>query len=167
MTTPALFDQIASNLRVKSDVSQVLACLEEFTSTFFSSKNAEEQQQIFRTLPKATADILINVLAKEPITTQNQITIKRQVDELTDKLRSCKSIQLTIAFQPDEKTITEFSDWIKKNVREDLLIDLQYDTSIVGGVLLIAGGIYKDYSVRKNLSNRFQLQREEIMGLLD
>lgn len=167
MNSSALFDQIAATLRVKADVSAVLVCLEEFVSTFFSSKTLQEQQQIFRKLPKATADILINALAREQLTPENQISVKRKIDELTKQLRTLKSIQLTIAFQPDEATITQFSDWVKNNISKNLLIDLQFDTSIVGGTLIIAGGIYKDYSVRKNLANRFQIQREEIMGLLE
>ncbi|HWY78880.1 MAG TPA: F0F1 ATP synthase subunit delta [Candidatus Sulfotelmatobacter sp.] len=166
MPQSALFDQIAMKLRVKADVSQVLVSLEEFTATFFSAKTLQEQQQIFNKLPKEIAYILTATLAKEPITPENQITIKRTIDELANALRNCKNIQLTIAFQPDDATITLFSDWIKKNVKPDILIDLQFDKSIVGGALLIAGGIYKDYSVRKNLATRFQIQRDEILELL-
>lgn len=166
MQNPALIDQLMSKLRLTSEITEVLNCLEEFTGTFFSAKTLEEQQLIFRALPQSIADILITAFAKESITPENQITVKRQIDELADKLRSCKSIQLTIAFQPDDATITLFSDWIKRNIRNDLLIDLKFDKSIVGGALIIAGGKYKDYSVRKNLSNRFQIQRDEILGLL-
>jgi ATP synthase delta (OSCP) subunit len=166
MNQPALFDQLISQIRTTSEAKQVLSSLEAFADTFFSSKSPAEQQQSFRQLPKAIADMLITTFATQPITPTNQITIKRQIDELSDKLRACKSIQLTIAFQPNEETVTLFSDWIKKNVKPDILIDLQFDKSIVGGAQIIAGGIFKDYSVRKNLSNRFRIQREDIMGLL-
>ncbi len=162
----ALFDQIITNLRVKSEVSQVLTCLEEFTQTFFSSKTQADQQEIFKRLPKATADILINSLTKEPITPDNQIAIKRQIDALSTKLRQCQTIQITIAFQPDENTISLISGWVKKNVKPEMLIDWQFDKTIVGGALIIAGGTYKDYSVRKNLAGRFQIQRDDIMALL-
>jgi F0F1-type ATP synthase delta subunit len=165
--TPALFDQITSKLRTTADVKQVLTCLETFVDTFFSAKKSADQKQIFQELPKAVADILIAAFASEPITPANQITIKRQIDELSDKLRACKSIQLTIAFQPTEETITFFSDWVKKNVSPDTLIDLQFDKSIFGGAQIIAGGVFKDYTVRKNLANRFRIQREDIMSLLD
>lgn len=166
MQQPALFDLVVAKLRTKSEVAVVLRSLEQFADTFFSAKTSYQQQQIFQNLPNQVAQILITALASVPITPENQITVKRQIDELSDKLRTCKSIQLTIAFQPDDATITLFSDWIKKNIRPDLLLDLQFDKSIVGGALLIAGGVYKDYTVRKNLSNRFQIQREDIMELL-
>jgi F0F1-type ATP synthase delta subunit len=166
MTSPALFDQLISQLRLTSEVEEVLNCLEEFASTFFSAKTTEEQKLIFSALPQQIAEILLTAFTKQPITPENQIAVKREIDELSDKLRTCKSIQLTIAFKADDAAITLFSDWIKENVKSDLLIDLKFDKSIVGGVLLISGGKFKDYSVRKNLSNRFQIQRDEILSLL-
>jgi hypothetical protein len=167
MQQPALYDQIITKLRTKSDLTDVVVCLEEYIATFFSRKSLEEQQLIFRKLPKEIADLFITTLASRPLTPENQISIKRQIDELVDALHRCKTIELTIAFQANEETITLFSDWVKKNIRKDLLIDFHFDKAIVGGALIIADGAYKDYSVRKNLSNRFQIQREDIMGLLD
>jgi hypothetical protein len=166
MNDPALFDQIIIRLRTKSEVTQLLVCLEECSDKLFSSGSQNDPQQAFRELPKAVADILIVTFASEPVTPEKKVILKRQLDELSDKLRKCKSIQLTIAFQPNEDAIALFSDWIKKNVRPDLLLDLQYDKSIVGGALLISEGVFKDYSVKKNLINRFRIQREDIMGLL-
>jgi len=167
MSESALFDQLLEKIRTTSDLSLVLSSLQEFIDTFFSPKTLQEQQQIFRKLPVEISNILIKAFANEPITPESQIRIKREIDDLTDRLHTCKSMQLTIAFQPNEETITYFSDWVKKNVRKDLLIDLHFDKAIVGGALVIADGAYKDYSVKKNLANRFQIQKEDILGLLD
>ena len=82
-------------------------------------------------------------------------------------MHTCKSLELTIAFQPNEETINLFSDWVKKNVEKDLLLDLHFDKGIVGGAVIISEGAYKDYSVRKKLSNRFQIQRDDILSLLE
>jgi F0F1-type ATP synthase delta subunit len=166
MNSPTLFDQIIMKLRTTSEVSNVIHCLEEFSTTSFSEASAPAHVEIFRKLPKETADMLITTFIKQSIKAEDQILIKKEINELLDKLRTCKSIKLTIAFQPGENTITLFSDWIKKNVKPDLLIDLQFDKSIVGGAQIIAKGVYKDYSIRKNLTNRFQIQRDEIMELL-
>lgn len=166
MTNSTLYDQIISKLRTTMEASDVVHCLEEFSGTSFSPSSKEMRIQIFQRLTKEVADILIAAFIKDSTDPEVQITIKRQGNELLDKLRTCKSIKMTIAFQPDETTITFFSDWVKKNIKPDLLLDLQFDKSIVGGAQIIAGGVYKDYSVRKNLINRFQIQREEIMELL-
>jgi len=167
MNDSALSEQIITKLHTIADTTQVIHCLEEFSSSSFSPTSLPEQQQIFRKLPKEIADILIAKLASVAPTPETKITTKREVNELLDKLRRCKSIKLTIAFQPDDATIALYSDWIKKNVNQDILLDLQFDRSIVGGARIIAGGKYKDYSVKKNLINRFQIQRDEILKLLE
>ena len=166
MNNPTLYDQIIIKLRTAAEVSQVIHALEEFSTTAFGHTNLPLQQQIFQKLPKEIADILIEKLTTAQPTPETKIVIKRQVNELLDKLRTCKSIKLTIAFQPNEATITLLSDWIKTNTNESALLDLQFDKSIVGGAQIITGGVYKDYSVRKNLTNRFQIKKDEIMKLL-
>lgn len=166
MNNPVLFDQIMTKLRTTSEVSDVIHALEEFASSSFSPTKTSAQEQIFIKLPKETATIFITAFAK-PSTAAEQITLKREVNELLTKLRTYKSIKITIAFQPDDATITFFSEWIKKNIGPGLLMDLQFDKSIVGGAQIIAGGVYKDYSVKKNLTNRFQIQKDEIMKLLE
>jgi F0F1-type ATP synthase delta subunit len=143
-----------------------LACLEKFIEKFLSISETDKQQ-IFKDLPEEIAAILIPAFAHEAATPENYITVKRQIDELSDRLRKCQNIQLTIAFKPDEITITLFSDWVKKNIKPDMLIDLHFDAAIVGGAVIIAGGVFKDYSVRKRLANRFQIQKEEITALLN
>jgi len=166
MNNPALSDQIIAKIRTTSEVSQVLSCLEKFVETFLSSPSESDKEQLFKELPQEIAAILSASFAHQDSTPENYILVKREIDELVDRLRKCESIQLTIAFKPDDPTLTLFSDWVKKNVKADTLLDLSYNAEIVGGAILIAGGVFKDYSIRKNLANRFQIQRDEIVKLL-
>jgi len=167
MNDSALFDKIMATLRTTVECSQVIACLAEFAATSFSSTTSPQREQIFRKIPTQIAPLLNDMLSKASYTAEEQIVVKRQINDLLDKLRTYKSIKLTIAFRPNDETIAFFSDWIKKNVKIDLLVDLQFDKSIVGGAQIIAGGVYKDYSVKKKLADRFQIQKEEILSLLD
>lgn len=166
MDTTALFDQIAAKLRLKSERTAVLICLDEFVNDFFAPKGASNVQIVFDGLIPQVAQLLKDAFLKSEVTHENQAVVNKQVEELKDKLRTIRVLQLTLAFQPDEEAIVLFSDWVKKNVGTNVVIDLQFDKTIVGGALLISEGQYKDYSVRKNLSGRFQIQREEISGLL-
>lgn len=166
MEPSALYDQIITKLRLKSELTEVLICLEEFIASFFAPKEQTDHQMIFDRLPNGLSQVLNDAYLKTPVTHENQASIKKNVEALQEKLRMCKTLQLTLAFQPDDETITIFSDWVKKNVVPGMLIDLQFDKTIVGGALLVAEGIYKDYSVRKALANRFQIQKDEIKGLI-
>lgn len=166
MDNSALFDQIASKLRLKSEMTEVIVCLDEFMNDFFAPKGDSVAHNVFDGLPAELGQLLKDTFLKEPVTHENQPIVNKKIDELKDKLRSMRTIQLTLAFQPDEEAITLFSDWVKKNIGGNTLIDLQFDKTIVGGALIIADGQYKDFSVRKQLAGRFQIQKDEIMSLL-
>jgi hypothetical protein len=166
MNDSAQFDQIVAKLRLKSDVTLALVCLDEFLTSFFNSNNNVNLGQLFNKLPKDLPAVFTEIFLKDPVTPENKVVYKNKAEALTLRLNNCKYVQMTLAFQPDENTISVFSEWVKKNVGFDTMIDLQFDQSIVGGAQIVAGGLYKDYSVRKNLAGRFQIQREEIMGML-
>jgi hypothetical protein len=166
MESSALFDQIAGKLRLKSEMTAIIICLDEYVNDFFAPKGSSMTQTVFEGLPPELGKILKDELLKDPVTHENQAIVNKRIDELKDKLRAMRVIQLTLAFQPDEEAIKLFSEWVKKNISPNTLIDLQFDKTIVGGALIISEGQYKDYSVRKKLAGRFQIQRDEIMGLL-
>lgn len=167
MQNTALYDQIIQKLRTTSEALLLIHYLESFSDNVYLSTGNIYQVQIMKKLPLEISNFLKSQFDLVSSTPQDKIRIKREINELLDKLRSYKSVKLTIAFQPDEDTITLFSDWFKKNIGKEALIDLQFDKSIVGGAQLIVNGIYKDYSVRKNLNNRFQIQRDEIIKMIE
>ncbi len=166
MQEAALFEQLVTKLRLKSEMTEVLVCLDEYVGSFFAPLPLTDGEHVFDRLPNDLAVILKEAFLKQPITPENQGHVQKIIDELNTKLHTLKIVQLTIAFQPDDAAISVFSEWVKKNVGPDTLLDLQFDKTIVGGALLVANGAYKDYSVRKNLASRFQIQRDEILGLL-
>jgi hypothetical protein len=166
MDNTALFDQVAAKLRLKSEMTAVIICLDEYMNDFFAPKGSSNIQTVFDNLPPEIGQVLKAEFLKEEVTHENQPIVNKKIDELKTKLRTMRIVQLTLAFQPDEEAIKLFSEWVKKNISPTALIDLQFDKTIVGGALIISDGQYKDYSVRKQLSGRFQIQRDEIMGLL-
>ena len=166
MENSALFDQIASKLKLKSDMTAVLVALEEYMSVFFSPKGKNSVEHVFDQLPPDIASLMKNAFLQIPTSPENQNSTRKSVDALTARLRKCGWVELTIAFQPDDNTVAAFSEWVKKNLTADTLIDLKFDKTIVGGALIVASGKYKDYSVKKTLAGRFQIQRDDIMDLL-
>lgn len=162
-----LSNQIIAKLRLTSERKAVSLCLEEFTASFFAPNAHTNTKALFATLPNGIGQVLEQAFLKSPITPQNERSIKTQIEKLQEKLAACKTLQMTLAFEPDEAAINSFSAWIKHNATPDTLIDLQFDRSIIGGALLVSNGIYKDYSLKRTLSDKFQLQKSEIMEMLN
>ena len=159
----ALFDKLIEKVRLKSEATQIIIALEEYLANSFAPPSHKIETPM-NGIPEAAASILKESVMNEKHEVSTET--KRTILELEEKLRRAPVIQLTLAFQPDEDAITEFADHVKKNLGTTTLMDLQYDKTIVAGALLIANGRYKDYSVRKKLADRFQIQKDEIMKLV-
>ena len=166
METTTNFDTIISKLRLTSELKQAHICLEEFTNNYFSHENNANIDAYCSKLPGDLPQLFKELFMQRPSDSQNQTTYKNKIDELVTKLYKCRIVELTLAFKPDNNTIAYFSDWIKKNVGSDVVIDLQFNPSIVGGAQIIYNGMYKDYSIRKKLAGTFQIHRDEITHLL-
>lgn len=166
METATNFDTIIAKLRLTSEVKQAHVCLEEFINNYFAHDNATNIDAYCSKLPGDLPQLFKDLFLQRPTDSQSQTDYKNKIDTLIKKLYTCRIVEMTLAFKPDNAAITYFSDWIKKNVGSDAIIDLQFNPSIVGGAQIIYNGMYKDYSIRKKLASTYQLQRDEIMGLL-
>jgi F0F1-type ATP synthase delta subunit len=160
-------DNVLSNIRTKSEAGQVIACLEEVSFSLFSAKEQALKQESFAHFHKDLADALNQLLRQEPITDANREKVKRLMHDLQEQIKKCKIVQMTIAFQPDETTLSAFSSWIKENVGKNFLLDIQLDRTIIGGAVIVANGLYKDFSLRQKVANVFQIDRDKILGSLN
>lgn len=166
MDVNSKINEIPAKLRLTSDVKQAQVCLDELLANIFTPDAKTNLESYLTKLPGDLPQLFSDIFLTTTVTQSTQNDYKKQIEQVSQMLNTCKIVQLTLAFKPDNYSISLFSDWIKKNIGVDAVIDLQYDRSIVGGVQIIYNGIYKDYSVRKNLASTFQLRKDEITGLL-
>lgn len=66
---------------------------------------------------------------------------------LKDQLNSLKYLELTIAFEPTQSSLDRISDWARKNVAENICLDIKRDKRIIGGAVVTYNGRFKDYSL--------------------
>ena len=156
-------DKVLSNIRTKSESGQVIACLDEISFSLFSAKEDSLKQEYFAHLHKELADSLNELLGQEPVNDANREKIKRLIHDLQEQVKKCKIVQMTIAFQPDEATLSTFSSWIKEHVGKDFVLDVHLDRTIIGGAVIVANGLYKDFSLKQKVANVFQIEREKFL----
>ena len=71
---------------------------------------------------------------------------------------------MSLAIDPTPETIDRLFDWVKKNLGEGIVLDIDKDESILGGAIISFDGIYNDLSLRKTLEGIFQTKKDEIMN---
>lgn len=75
--------------------------------------------------------------------------------KLQQKLESFKILNLYLAFDPTQKFINQVYSWVKINMGLEIVLDIQKDSSVVAGAVIVFQGIYKDFSLRSGLDNFF------------
>lgn len=67
------------------------------------------------------------------------------------ELENLRSIKLTLAYEPTRTNILTFSNWTKKNVAEDVILDINIDPKLVAGAQIIWNGKYQDHAYIQRL----------------
>lgn len=85
--------------------------------------------------------------------------IKKYLEDLKSKLKNYEILTLTLAIAPSEKIVESISTWARKNIQENILLELLYEHSIIAGATIIFKGRYKDHSFKKPLEEFFKNYR--------
>jgi len=76
---------------------------------------------------------------------------KAFLEELKNQLLNLAVVSLTVALKPDESFLEKLSGWVKVNIGERAVLEIEVDAAILGGALVSYNGKYRDYSLRKAL----------------
>jgi hypothetical protein len=95
---------------------------------------------------------LIMKLEEKGIIYKNNKTEKDFFENLKNSLKKIKIIKIKIAFKPSEFFLTRLSNWIKKNIDEKAVLDIEYDDKIIGGAIIEYQGKRVDFSLASKIN---------------
>ncbi len=85
--------------------------------------------------------------------------------QLEKELEALPTLQMIFAFEPSLATLEKISQWVEAQTQKHMLLDVAYDPRILGGLILIKDGIYKDFSFRKNILSAVTTAVQEKLGI--
>ncbi len=84
---------------------------------------------------------------------------------LKEQYKKLRVMTLTMSYKPDESTISDVYSWINTHVGSDIVMDLQINNKIAGGLVIAYNGRYFDDSLRKKIDRYFK-RYENVTQLL-
>ncbi|OGH14546.1 MAG: hypothetical protein A2687_00820 [Candidatus Levybacteria bacterium RIFCSPHIGHO2_01_FULL_38_26] len=99
---------------------------------------------------------------KNSIDTKNQSMINDYLEGVKEELRKLKTIKITIAFEPSNKSIDLIFTWVSQNLGIGHILDISVEKSILGAAIIEYEGKYEDMSLKKKLDELFERRKEEI-----
>lgn len=86
----------------------------------------------------------------------------QKMKDLESSFSKSNKVVVYLPIEPSEQETVKMGVWFKTNVSKDILMDLQYDPSLIGGPAFSYRGVYKDYSIR----SRIKAQKQAILKSL-
>ena len=90
----------------------------------------------------------------------NKDNIYSSFSEVEGQIKLLSPLVVYLAFEPGQEQIDSIGQWFKKNLAKLPVFEIKIDPGLLGGVALVNGGVYKDYS----LKSRIQEQGEIILA---
>lgn len=111
-------------------------------------------------------------------------SIEKYLQKIKEDLNAMKVLTLKLAFEPTDITIDKFHDFIKRNVggisvhkdqnnsgsdnvqSADVILNFEYDPTVLGGAEIKWEGIYRDFSLRRLFEVEYEAQKAEVLKIM-
>lgn len=120
--------------------------LQYYTAQKAKTKYAELQPEI----SKIASELIISWDKQAPLTPTN---LEDRIKSLEKTARTAPVINITLASPPSQEIKKTIADWCRSNLSPDILISFQFNSTILGGMILRTGSKIYDWSFRTKIIN--------------
>lgn len=151
-----MYSEILSNIRTKEDAWALEQEIDILLDRLYSSNQEDYGQALKRDVRSNIALIIKSSIEKA------RIDRDKYLQGLKTELKKLKEIQLTLAFEPTDAIIEKILLWVRENVGEGIILDINYSKTISGGAVIIHKGKYRDYSLKKLIRNDLDNNKQKV-----
>jgi len=146
-----LSEFIATKAEANDFLSRMTAVSEKiFRSDFNLHKALTEQFGVTKT------DRFLSLLLNNNINAESLPDVKAFLNTLQKQVSSLQVLSLTIAFEPNQQTLTSLSEWFMVNMKKQMLFDITVDHTVIAGATLSYNGKFSDFSIRPTFNRILQ-----------
>lgn len=131
----------------KTEANDFLARLTSVSEKFFQT-NFELEKELHQHFGVTKTDKLLMILHQNNVPAESLPAVKDFFFILMAKISSLPIMTLTLAFEPQEQTLTAVSEWFFINMHRQMLFEIVVDANIVAGAHIRYNGKFFDFSVR-------------------
>lgn len=132
----------------KTQANDFLGSLTTIAEMFFRT-NFNFENALVQELGVNKADRFLAIMRQNNVNPESLPMVKEFVTILTQKIMTMPVITLTVAFEPQEQTLRDVSEWFVINTKKQMLFDVKVDRSIIAGATITYNGKFSDFSIRE------------------
>lgn len=115
-----------------------------------------------KVLPEKFSVHLRDLLAGWPVAEQQEV-LKELLAELKSVISKFKTLKIDLAFEPTNEVINQLNFWVDEKLGLEVVLDLGYEKTLIGGARIIFKGQYGDFSTVKLLEDILRREKKSIL----
>lgn len=147
-------------IKTSQEKKEFLQCIYALKNSLF--KKDEFTKTLIDKTPAKYSDYITRALNGK----SDRGSVESLLDQLENKLKKLKEIDLTIAFTPSKSSIEKIYSWVSRNLGVNIVINLNIDPELLAGAIINFNGIYKELSLKKLIETGFLTKKDKINQLL-
>ena len=155
-----MYEALLDKLKTKEEVAVLEVEVEDLLANLYKITND------FDTTLKGSVRAWVYELVSVEISKSNVDKVK-YFEDLKTELSKFKVLELTLAVEPNYSLIENIHDWLRQNIGKGIVIDVDYDSSVIAGSIISFNGHYLDLSLRKSFDEVFRASQDEILTVLN
>jgi F0F1-type ATP synthase delta subunit len=151
MITPA---DILVLIRIKDEANEFQKQLDNLLNVLFTDTPFETLLREHISYEKQ--EKLLTLFSKEHINTKQLAEVQACIQEIKKNIAKIPVLTLAIAFPPQQKLLEIIATWFMVNTKKPVLLDIAVNKSLIGGAVIEYKGLFKDYSLKRILEEKYQ-----------
>ena len=148
------YPNILSTIKTVEDRNRLYSEIEVVSAAIY--KEGELMKVLSSQVSRTLAEHIGNETSTE--------ALSRKISDLKKSLDGLVVVKLTLAFEPSTSTIDKILAFLRQNLGEKTILEVKFESKILGGVIFEFKGLYKDYTLKSRLEEVFRTKREEILN---
>ena len=162
---PEIIMGVVAYIRTKGEKDLLRDRISELEAAIFRSDPNGGEKIITTHFPEHLAVIMRKIL-QDPVFKDSPEMLKKFFQELRDTIDILQLLKLSLAFNPSEEMIIRLHEWVKKNLGSGVVLDINYDGSMLGGARIIFKGRYKEVTLAQMITEVLAKEKTTVMGMI-
>jgi F0F1-type ATP synthase delta subunit len=152
-----MFEKIISKVRTTEERDKILAEVSILLNSFYQDKGLGFSMTLKSQVRNWISQVILDEIPED------KEGIEKYLNDLKTKLDSLQTLTITVAFEPTSSSLDKFVGFVRENVSEDIILQIESDPSILGGAIITKGGQYRDFSLRRLFDSEFEAKKDELI----
>ncbi|CAN5145478.1 hypothetical protein BH11PAT1_BH11PAT1_7440 [soil metagenome] len=147
-------NDILASLSTKQELQHFLTSLGEVEQGLYTLMS-DTKKVLAMHFPPEQLDQITSYFIKNKLDVRNKEQFSQFVTGITSAASSLPLLSLTLSFAPTSHQVSQIARWLAQNSTTHYLLDITIVPEIIGGTRIGINGTYKDYSVKKTVTEYF------------